>query len=144
MTFNSDLKRENSIENSLVVKAKARGLKASMAPPKSPWDIQIGRYRIEVKNDYKALETGNIAVETACNGKRSGISVSEADSWLYVLGEDVRVIGRSTLNYLAINHGRKVSGGDRVAATMYLLPVSVFKVHGMVFDVWLDRIKADI
>ena len=35
--------------------------------------------KIEVKRDFKCLETGNIFVEYASRGKLSGIATSEAD-----------------------------------------------------------------
>ena len=42
--------------------------------------------KIEVKTerDWWA-KTGNIAIEVACNGKPSGISVTKCDYWIHVL-----------------------------------------------------------
>lgn len=41
--------------------------------------------KIEVKTDFMAQETGNIALEYESRGKPSGISVTEADFYAYCL-----------------------------------------------------------
>lgn len=41
--------------------------------------------KIEVKTDFLAQETGNIALEYESRGKPSGISVTEADFYAYCL-----------------------------------------------------------
>lgn len=41
--------------------------------------------KIEVKTDFMAHETGNIALEYESRGKPSGISVTEADFYAYCL-----------------------------------------------------------
>lgn len=41
--------------------------------------------KIEVKTDFLAQETGNIALEYVSRGKPSGISVTEADFYAYCL-----------------------------------------------------------
>ena len=43
---------------------------------------------VEFKKDYKAWDTGNIAVEYSNNGKPSGISVTEAKYIAYVLVDE--------------------------------------------------------
>ena len=39
--------------------------------------------KVEVKSDRLAYRTGNICIEVESNGVLSGISVTEADYWLY-------------------------------------------------------------
>lgn len=41
--------------------------------------------KIEVKTDFMAHETGNIAIEYESRGKPSGIAVTEADFYAYCL-----------------------------------------------------------
>lgn len=41
--------------------------------------------KIEVKTDFMAHETGNIAIEFESRGKPSGISITEADFYAYCL-----------------------------------------------------------
>lgn len=41
--------------------------------------------KIEVKTDFMAQETGNIALEYESRGKPSGISITEADFYAYCL-----------------------------------------------------------
>jgi hypothetical protein len=83
---------------------------------------------IEVKTDFKSSETGNIAVETACSLKPSGINATEAKWWAYVLegeyynGEVVVFIKPNRLRRL-IKYAREVKGGDANRAIMKLLPV---------------------
>lgn len=41
--------------------------------------------RIEVKTDFIAHRTGNLAIEYECRGKPSGIAVTEADYYAYII-----------------------------------------------------------
>lgn len=54
-------------------------------------ECKIGRkkFTAEVKYDYKALETGNIAIEhhNSRVDRPSGITATKADLWVYVLGD---------------------------------------------------------
>src|ERR1044071_6850910 len=43
---------------------------------------------IELKRDFKASETGNVCVEYMSRSKPSGISVSLADWWAFMLSGD--------------------------------------------------------
>jgi hypothetical protein len=45
----------------------------------------LGHKRIEVKTDFIAHRTGNLAIEYECRGKPSGISVTDADYYAYCL-----------------------------------------------------------
>lgn len=85
---------------------------------------------IEVKTDFKSSTTGNVAVETSCNLKPSGVTATEAKWWAYVLegenynGEVIVFIKPSRLRRL-IGHAREVMGGDGKRAVMKLLPVKL-------------------
>ena len=47
------------------------------------WDIYVSdTIKIECKNDKKGFTTHNICIEVGCNGKPSGLNVTEAEYWL--------------------------------------------------------------
>jgi hypothetical protein len=63
------------------------------------YDLEIGKEfetqlfevlgkRIEVKRDFKCLDTGNIFVEYESRGHSSGISTTQAEYWCYWLSDD--------------------------------------------------------
>jgi hypothetical protein len=60
------------------------------------FDLQVGQTyenqlaellqkKIEVKRDFRAMETGNIFVEYQSRNKPSGLATSEAHYWVYWL-----------------------------------------------------------
>ena len=86
--------------------------------------------KIEVKRDFKALETGNIFVEYESRGKRSGIATSEAEWWCYWLSEKHFVmVEKDELKELCrkyLNTNRDVKGGDSNTSKGILLPMIDF------------------
>ena len=51
--------------------------------------FQSENTKVEVKTERDIWKTtGNIAVEIRCNGKLSGLSVTEADTWIHLLSYD--------------------------------------------------------
>lgn len=82
---------------------------------------------IEVKEDFMCEKTGNVSLEFESRGKPSGISVSEADYYVYKihrLGKLFYVFIRTRYLKEAIsNHEyhRVVNGGDRGSNTMNYL-----------------------
>ena len=86
--------------------------------------------KIEVKRDFKCLETGNIFVEYASRGKLSGIATSEADYYCYWLSEYHFIMIESEKlkaickEYLGTN--RDVLGGDSNTSRGILLPLKKF------------------
>ena len=56
---------------------------------------------IEVKRDYLAGKTGNVFVEFASRGKRSGLATTRADFWAFILdGERVVIVPTQYLQQL--------------------------------------------
>ena len=53
------------------------------------WDINVPELNVlvEVKQDYKSQQTGNLVVEYEM-GKPSGIQTSKADYWVFVTSEE--------------------------------------------------------
>ena len=62
--------------------------------------------KIEVKTDFLAQETGNIALEYESRGKPSGISVTEADYYAYCLP---RANFQNIIIFLEINELKRMA-----------------------------------
>lgn len=92
----------------------------------------LGRARtIEVKRDFIASTSGNLAVEYECRGKPSGIAVTESDWWAFVSGRGeancvVIFIETKQLKELCRRYyqrGETISGGDGGLSRMVLVPI---------------------
>lgn len=90
--------------------------------------------KIEVKTERdKWIETGNIAIEIRCRGKKSGLSVTESDWWFHILSEKGKVKGMICLPVeelknicrVMIKNGtaKKIMGGDDNESEILLLPI---------------------
>lgn len=96
-------------------------------------EILIGEHgTVEVKRDWRVSETGNVAIEFKCRGKRSGIEISTATWWAIVLDgakyghEVVVLIKRKRLRSIAAEYyhkGHWTRGGDDYQSRMVLVPV---------------------
>lgn len=84
--------------------------------------------KVEVKRDFQASTTGNVAVEFMCGGKPSGISVTQADWWAFALSGDyyndevIVLIKKKRLERLLLP-SRIRKGGDNNKAEIYLVSV---------------------
>ena len=47
--------------------------------------VILSQKKIEIKTDFIAHKTGNIAVEYQCRGKPSGIATTQADYYAYII-----------------------------------------------------------
>jgi len=99
------------------------------------WDIkaiQPGTGKVvtfEIKFDSMSDETGNIAIEYECRGKRSGISITKATYWVQFFDNTFHIVSVETLRekMLSLKH-RDVIGGDPGSNTkMYLIKKDKFK-----------------
>jgi hypothetical protein len=105
------------------------------------FDLQVGQTyenqlaellqkKIEVKRDFRAMETHNIFVEYESRGKASGIATSEAQWWCYWLSEKHFVmIEKNELKILCrkyLGTKRDVKGGDSNTSKGILLPIDEF------------------
>jgi hypothetical protein len=86
--------------------------------------------KIEVKHDSMAHDTGNVYVETASRGKASGLSVTRADYYAFVLDDEFGAVSRivfiptTKLRLLILNGKRSiVKGGDNKTSRGYLVPL---------------------
>jgi len=86
--------------------------------------------KIEIKRDFKCLETGNIYVEYQSRGKPSGLSTSEAEYWCYWLSDVLCIfIKTEELKILCrvyLNTSRDRNGGDMNSSKGILLPLVDF------------------
>ena len=85
----------------------------------------IGGNKLEVKRDFRAHETGNIAVEIECYGKPSGLSVSEAEHYAFACDHITFIIETQRLKDIISNMKKPwtVFGGDNNRSKMVLLPM---------------------
>ena len=92
----------------------------------------------EVKEDFMCEKTGNVSLEYECRGKPSGIAISKADYYIYVIhtksGETEYVMFRTQdLKDMVSGrlHFRDVVGGDRGSNTKnYLFKYDLFISRG--------------
>jgi hypothetical protein len=70
---------------------------------------------VEVKRDRRWKETGNIYIETSCyyvnerGFKLSGLSVSQATHWAFVLEDLTVIVSKSDLINTVKEYGRNIS-----------------------------------
>ena len=97
---------------------------------------------IEVKTERdKWAETGNICIEIRYKGEPSGLSITEADTWIHFLSINNSIVGgfifpvkelKFIVKRLLIDSGAKiVYGGDNGASELVLLPIDkIFEKGG--------------
>jgi hypothetical protein len=94
--------------------------------------------KVEVKRDRESHRTGNVAVEISCRGEPSGIAVTEAEWWAFVLDNEIGtphaivIVPLWHLKYLAkrcAREGKLVMGGDDKASKMILIPKADLLKH---------------
>ena len=96
--------------------------------------VMEGNTKIEVKTERDIwITTGNIAIEIRCNNKPSGLSTTEADTWIHLLAYNNIIEGGFILKVRSIKDEIKkrhkegnlklVMGGDNNASQMVLLPI---------------------
>ena len=96
--------------------------------------FQSENTKVEVKTERDIWKTtGNIAVEIRCNGKLSGLSVTEAQTWIHLLSYNNKIEGgfiidtgylKDRIGELHKNKEVKVTmGGDDNLSQMVLVPI---------------------
>ena len=81
---------------------------------------------VEVKNDLKAMTTGNLFIEFMSRGKPSGIDKTEADYWCFCVGDVFLLIETEKLKNLIEplkNTNAERVGGDNNTSVGILLPL---------------------
>ena len=96
--------------------------------------MQDRNTKIEVKTERDIWKTtGNIAIEIRCRGKLSGLSVTEAQTWIHLLSYKGKIEGgfiistnylKNRIKELKENDEIKiVMGGDDNMSQMVLIPI---------------------
>lgn len=97
----------------------------------SSCDVELN-LKFEVKSDRMAKRTGNVAVEIECNSKPSSLTVTQAQVWVYRIGEDYWWVPTQELkNYIndeSIVH-KIVMGGDKNRSKLVLIPFYDFVTY---------------
>ena len=82
---------------------------------------------VEVKTDFRALETGNLFIEYESRGKKSGIAISEAVWYSFVLSNSIIItITTEKLKEICREYHqtkRDIRGGDENTSKGILLPI---------------------
>lgn len=81
MTFQKDLIFGKKYEN---IFAKLTKEKYIQSEGYVHWDIMINNLKYEIKTDKLINKTKNFCIEFSCNNKLSGISISDADYWVFI------------------------------------------------------------
>ena len=97
-------------------------------------NFQSENNKIEVKTERDIWKsTGNIAIEIRCRGKKSGISVTDAETWIHLLSYKNKIESGFILRTKFLKdkivemHKNKtikiVMGGDDNMSQMVLIPI---------------------
>lgn len=93
-------------------------------------EILQGGYKIECKRDFMACDTGNVVIEFESRKKPSGIAVTTADWWAFILAgkmkDDVVVMVKTSKlkEYITDKKPKWVCGGDGKTSRMYVIKIA--------------------
>jgi hypothetical protein len=130
MSFHKDLAYGEEGERLVFENFKKHGWKLVCDDGYKGYDFRMEHTKtgivrtIEVKRDRRAQDTGNVFLEYRCRGKDSGIAVSDAEIWVFLIGDDSEMLAifRSELKALTVGC-RQVKGGDAYKSEGFLVPV---------------------
>lgn len=123
-------------EKAVAKYCESNGFEATRIPGDSNYDIQVRhpstgqQWRVEVKNDQKALETGNVAIEVSHRGKPSGINTTSADWFINIVGNTAYVAKMDELHKHIVgrqHHDHLTAMGDDKLARGYCIPISEYR-----------------
>ena len=100
------------------------------------WVVRLfeGNSTVEVKTERGIWrETGNIAIEIRYKNKPSGLSTTDAGTWIHLLEHDDKIVGGFLLpvdylkkrvkQLLPLDLIKIVKGGDNNDSTLLLIPI---------------------
>jgi len=144
LNFNKDIISGEKGENDIRVLLESKGFTFISDNKDNRYDLimkyQGNQITYEIKTDIlvtPSKDTGNMAIEFESRGKLSGISVTQADYFVYYLahfGEVWNIKVSNLKKLIANNNFFAVNGGDKGSNTkMYLINRNkyrnYFKVH---------------
>lgn len=127
MSYEHDLRFGEATEKVILSKVREVYPKA-YKPEDNSFDIVIPEtgQTMEIKTDRGSKKSPNIAVETSCKGKPSGI-YGPADLWAQVFYSDKAekwiyfIVRTKDMKDFAENQGHKTTGGDNNDSELLLL-----------------------
>jgi hypothetical protein len=88
---------------------------------RADFDLQL-QCDVEVKNDLRASETGNVAIEIAYGNQASGIMTSRATWWAIVAGDECYLCKTDELRRVIVEPAlRRVYAGDGAKSEIVLV-----------------------
>jgi hypothetical protein len=140
-TFHRDLATGLRGERKLMAVLRQAGFECEHRDDYCPGYDLIASAKIEVKTDIRAKITGNIFVETAHNGRPSGLTVTTATLWAFIVGNDILLIATGRLRELASEYpSRRFVLADGVK-TGHLLPLETLREHVILLDYFEKEFK---
>jgi len=104
---------------------KARGCDVTKTLGHDTYDLLV-MMKLEVKNDLKAAETGNLAFEVAYKGKPSGVMTTSAHRYIVVVGDKAYAAKTVELRTLLKSHNfPPIPAGDGKLARVSLIPLDM-------------------
>ncbi|MGC8542095.1 MAG: hypothetical protein ACP5QA_15900 [Phycisphaerae bacterium] len=132
-TWRDDLADGKSAERRIAAFFQLLGYAVEQSAGYAPGHDLTITGKIEVKHDRAALRTGNVAIETSCRGRPSGLAATQSAWWIFVVGDTAYAITTATLRRLVAGlRGRWM--GDGLASYGHLLPLESLRRHARVID----------
>ena len=138
MSFREDLKEGERIEQEVLSQIQEKYPKAfKIDGYYKEYDIYIPEIdkSVEVKQDYKCVETGNIVVEITFDGKPSALLTTKADYWIFVLQNKYIWTSPTRIKKSIGDYGKdpaKFKGrGDDKYKLAWLIPLSYIENHSI-------------
>ncbi|MDY7108773.1 MAG: hypothetical protein SYC29_09065 [Planctomycetota bacterium] len=106
---------------------KSRGFDPYQSVDDAAIDLLLQCF-VEVKHDRKALQTGNVAIETHYRRQPSGLLTSPAQWWAIVIGSEAVICETPRLREFVLSGDfRECPAGDGKLATVRLVPLENLK-----------------
>lgn len=137
MSFLFDLLEGVAIEERLLAKIKEKYPSATLINAYKGYDIWIPETSqgIEVKYDPMSNETGNIVVEIEMSGKKSALTTTTADYWVFYDNHEYAWFKPMDIVYCIFVNKLKcvdfVGNGDKNAKRAFLVPKEILFAHAI-------------
>ena len=138
--YNRDLPYGEDGELIVLNRIKLKHPKAYKIKGNHPeFDIMIPETNktVEVKRDAQTHKTGNIFIETKCNGVDSGLNITTADHWIYMIQDKIYLIKPSAIR-LCVAENKITEGKNfRIQGKLvdaYLISIDIFKKYCIKID----------
>lgn len=134
--FQRDLQVGQQLEVKVLKSIQKKYPSAVLIPGKfKPYDIFIPETgdKVEVKADYKSLETNNILIELKMFNKPSALLSTEADYWVFYTGKEIMwTTPILIMECIMINNIQSIDilgEGDAELKRACLVPINLFREY---------------